>query len=679
MTRKISIAAFALGAVAVLAMIIAFAGNNLLALAITLIIAAVYGAGFHELWRYQQATASLNRALAGTQGEVASLSDWIKQLDVSLQESVQLRIEGERIALPTPVLTPYLVGLLVMLGLLGTFAGMVDTLKGAVIALEGSTELAAIREGLAAPIQGLSLAFGTSVAGVAASAMLGLISTISRRERLLACQELDKKALGAFKAYSLSYNRKQTYQAMQNQAEALPQVAEQLTLLAENVSSMADKIGEQLLANQQAFLNSAEQQYQQLAASVDKTLQSSLAASAATIAEGVEPLLASTMADIQQNVSRSAEQLQQHLADNSKVQVEQLQQQFSRSSEDLLAAFSGASEQWLANANTSEQQRLETWQQLQSNLQQNTAELQQQMASDMAEATNSIAASAKANSAELLAETTGLIEKTESLVASRLESESLWQQRIDERVENLMTGLSEKLSGLTALESERGEQAVAQLQRLEETVATHLANLGSALEEPMTRLIATASEAPQAAAEIIEKLRSEMLKNSERDNQLIAERERSMQALAELSESLQTASVKQSEHIDSLVSATAELFEKVTDQFQEKVGSEAEKVSGVAEQFSASAIELSCLAEGFKAAVDAYSESNTAFIEKLATVEQALQANTERSDEQLNYYVAQAREMIDHSILSQKEIFEALRGISNNKLALESADEQEPA
>ena len=32
-----------------------------------------------------------------------------------------------------------------------------------------------------------------------------------------------------------------------------------------------------------------------------------------------------------------------------------------------------------------------------------------------------------------------------------------------------------------------------------------------------------------------------------------------------------------------------------------------------------------------------------------------------RSDEQLAYYVAQAREIIDLSIMSQKEVFEELR------------------
>src|SRR3546814_19811137 len=64
-----------------------------------------------------------------------------------------------------PVLTPYLVGLLVLLGMLGTFLGMVATLRGTGLALEGSTDLAAIRASLAAPVQGLGFAFGTSVAG----------------------------------------------------------------------------------------------------------------------------------------------------------------------------------------------------------------------------------------------------------------------------------------------------------------------------------------------------------------------------------------------------------------------------------------------------------------------------------------------------------------------------------
>ena len=124
----------------------------------------------------------------------AALADWLERVPAALRHAVRLRVEGERGALPGPALTPYLVGLLVMLGMLGTFLGMVVTFKGAVFALQGSTDVQAIRAALAEPIKGLSLSFGTSVAGVAASALLGLMSAIARRERLEVARLLDAKA-----------------------------------------------------------------------------------------------------------------------------------------------------------------------------------------------------------------------------------------------------------------------------------------------------------------------------------------------------------------------------------------------------------------------------------------------------------------------------------------------------
>ena len=48
-------------------------------------------------------------------------------------------------------------------------------------------------------------------------------------------------------------------------------------------------------------------------------------------------------------------------------------------------------------------------------------------------------------------------------------------------------------------------------------------------------------------------------------------------------------------------------------------------------------------------------------MDSLARIEESLENASSRSDEQLGYYVAQAREIIDHSMLSQKEIFEELR------------------
>ena len=154
MNRIVFNVAFAIGLAAVLWVGWGFVGASALALAMTVVIAAVYVLGALELRQFRSATAALASALAGLTEPVADLRGWLDRVPPALRNPVRLRIEGERAVLPGPALTPYLVGLLVMLGMLGTFLGMVVTFKGAVFALEGSTDLQAIRSALAAPIQG---------------------------------------------------------------------------------------------------------------------------------------------------------------------------------------------------------------------------------------------------------------------------------------------------------------------------------------------------------------------------------------------------------------------------------------------------------------------------------------------------------------------------------------------
>ena len=100
---------------------------------------------------YHCGPAALATALGNIPDDIGHLGEWLQQVPAALQNAVRLRIEGERVALPGPGITPYLVGLLVLLGMLGTFLGMVVTLKGAVMALESTTDLATIRAALAAP------------------------------------------------------------------------------------------------------------------------------------------------------------------------------------------------------------------------------------------------------------------------------------------------------------------------------------------------------------------------------------------------------------------------------------------------------------------------------------------------------------------------------------------------
>ena len=96
------------------------------------------------------------------------------------------------------------------------------------------------------------------------------------------------------------------------------------------------------------------------------------------------------------------------------------------------------------------------------------------------------------------------------------------------------------------------------------------------------------------------------------------------------------------------------------------MGAEATRFSEVAENFAGSAVEMASLGDSFSKAVTLFNESNEHMIQNLLRIEESLEKATSRSDEQLGYYVAQAREIIDHCMLSQKEIFEDLQKLQQN-------------
>jgi hypothetical protein len=85
------------------------------------VIGAAYLLGASEIARFRARTRSLAAAIAAVPQPLPALSDWLFRVHPALRAAVRLRIEGERVALPGLVLTPYLLGLLVMLGMLGTF------------------------------------------------------------------------------------------------------------------------------------------------------------------------------------------------------------------------------------------------------------------------------------------------------------------------------------------------------------------------------------------------------------------------------------------------------------------------------------------------------------------------------------------------------------------------------
>ncbi len=520
MTRLLFVTATALGASAIAWMTLDFAGSHSLALAITLVIAAVYAIGIWELVRYRRASGALLQALAtppqDVAGERENLDQWLRRLPAALANPVARRINGEPAALPAPVITPYLVGLLVMLGLLGTFAGMVETLGGAVTALEGSTELEAIRAGLAAPIKGLGLAFGTSVAGIAASAMLGLNATLCRRERLLASRQLDSALGDLFYHYSTSYQQQQTFSALREQAAALPRVADTLTALSARLAGQGERIAQGLQAQQQALLSSTSAGYRDLASTVDRSLRETLGKGTAQVAATLETQVGNTLA--------------------------------------VLAAEAGAQ--------------------------------RDQLAADCQASLQQLAGDSRALQQRLLGD----------------------QQALKEQLLAEASALREQLSeDSRALHDQLHCDSQALLEQLGRDSETLLSRLSGAAE----KLAADGDTQRQAA--------NDMAENAAR-------------ALAETGSRL-----------------------------SEEIGSQTGKLVEINADAADSTANLAALSDAFAAAVAQYNDSNTRLTESLARIERALDESNARSDEQMAYYVAQAREIIDQSVSSQRAIIEDLR------------------
>ena len=274
---------------------IGYVGSNPLGAVVVLVIAAFYLLGAVELYRYGRATAGLGNAIDGLQTTPPALDDWLGRVPAGLRQAVRLRVEGERAPLPAPTLAPYLVGLLVLLGMLGTLLGMMATLRGTGLALENAGDLGAVQNSLAAPVKGLAFAFGTSIAGVAASAMLGLLAALVRRERVAAVQRLDAKIATLLHPFSRGWQREQAFALLQQQAGQMPVLVERLQTMIDTLQARDAALAERLQAGQQAFHAQAESAYKTLASDVGQALKDSVGESARSVGTALQPVVQATM------------------------------------------------------------------------------------------------------------------------------------------------------------------------------------------------------------------------------------------------------------------------------------------------------------------------------------------------------------------------------------------------
>lgn len=666
-----------------------YLGSNLLASAVTLLIGAGYLAGALELRRHQQATVTLTRAVASLSGPLPTLESWLAPLPTGLRSAVRLRLDGQRVALPGPVLTPYLVGLLVLLGMLGTLLGMVTTLRGTGAALQSASDLDAVRASLAAPVSTLGFAFGTSIAGVAASAMLGLLSALCRRERIEAAQQLDTAIATTLRAHSSAHQRETTLQVLQRQADALPALVDQLQTMITHIERQTRTLSEQQLAGQQAFLDKVEHAHARLTSSVTQSLTECVADSARAAGTALQPVVQATMAGL----ARDTASLHDTVASAVQQQLHALSTSLDATTRNVAAVWSEAlADHRQSNdallehlrvsadrfAEEAEQRAATLLQTLSARLEANVATLAQTCQQTLTRQEQSAEQRAADHQHALETAVATLVQRSmaslDAMEQSQAQLRTELQSQDEHRLATWTTALTSMAATLRHQWDETSMRAAAQQQQICDTLARTAQQISAQANEQahetiaeIGKLVQAASQAPLAAAQVIAELRQQLSDSLERDTAVLQERGRVLETLATLLDAVNHASNEQRSAIDALVTTSASLLERVGNRFTDEVRAGTQQLETTAAQLTGNAVEMASLGEAFGAAVQSFGASNDTLVEHLQRIEAALAKSLARSDEQLAYYVAQAREVIDLSMMSQKQIVEQLQQLATEQ------------
>ena len=605
---------FLLGAALIAWLAAGFAATSTLALVVTLAIAVAYVIGFVELWVFQRDTRGLQQALQPAGGEPLALDAWLMSLPPALRSAAGKRVQGEPVALPAPLLTPYLTGLLVMLGLLGTFIGMMIALQGAVGALEGSTELAAIRAGLTAPIKGLSMAFGTSVAGVAASAALGLLSALARRQRLAVSRLLDTQAGLLFPGHSPLYYRQEMLQQAREHTRQLPAVAEHMAALVAQVDNSTERLHARLLDDQQGLQQKLLELHSGLMTHVGQSLRESFADSGRQAGESLAPVLQEAMRTLTADVQAT----QIALRDSAVVQAKSLAAVHEQAAQSV----------------------------------QNT------------QAVVTAQAAAVAAQDSLRAELAKTVSDSRALLGAQSSEASALLQQLSERFVSQQQQLEAQWLG------ERAQFDGRQLARHESLSATVQAALTQALTanakltaDTLGPVVASSMAALDSA---VAHVRDEAAAALQRDQTLLASQRELVAELGSVTRGLADDSAQYRSTLERFSEHTSGLLQSTAAGFAASVEQGADRLAEVSEQFAAGAIELATLGDAMGGAVAQFDAVSAHLSSTLQGVAQGMQEAAGRSDEQLAYYVAQAREVIDHSALAQQKLLDQLREISRS-------------
>ena len=485
--------------------------------------------------------------------------------------------------------------------MLGTFLGMVVTLNGTGSALESATDLEAIRSSLAAPVKGLGLAFGTSVAGVAASAMLGLLSALCRRDRLQAAQWLDTRIATTLRMFSLSHQREESFKLLQQQTHAMPALVDRLQHMMATMERQSQALNERLIAGQNDFHGKAEAAYAGLASSVGPLPEQSLTESARVAGATFQPVVEAAMAGI----AREAASLHATIEQSVQRQLDGLSNRFETSTTQVADIWESARRRTAASERSAIQRLAQLARPVRRNLRttlcitgwkasppawkplsmvcrtpgeapwNSKSASARTLSGDTHRALTTAAATFEQHSASLLRTVGQAHADLQTEVASRDQQRlAAWTQAL----ESMATSLQQEWQ-------QAGARTESQQQAICEDAGRHRARYlcpdGNARERTRSPRSPNSCKPPPKRRgprpKSIAELRQKLSDSMARDNAMLEERSRILETLETLLDAVNHASTEQRAAIDALVGASADLLDRVGTRFTDKVEAETDK------------------------------------------------------------------------------------------------------
>lgn len=698
-------------------------GHDLTASVLIAVIGLFFLLGIVELgWRSLRASRLL-RSLTDLPRSFADLpaaQAVIGAQDQPLASLLSIALSGARPTLVNPGFTPYLVSLLIMVGLLGTFLGFVDTLAGARAVLGKTADLEGLRAGLATPLLGLSRSFSASLAGVSASAALGAAAAFVRRGEGRTASAFERYVRTSFSSFTPAGRQLSALSAMAEQGAQLPIVAETLVRLTEQLPGTQREAA----AATAAVMSQATAR---LELEVSKGFSSARDEVRAAVAE-VARLAAERMFEAMELAVRSQREQAQaadaawrlevraaEQARTTEVQrglhaLEALQTQASRSLSTLVEAQVSA----LSSATDGLSARLDR---LGQSMVKSLDEVRVRELSRVEQVEEGLV-SAKAASVESGRQTDALLAQTQATLAAlevRLSAlTASFERGLSEVGHQVTSSLERQTERHLLIQNERVLETASVLSRIDEELGRHLTTMGRGLAEPLAAVAESAREAPALAAALLSKAAARWDGLDARDVAREARLDTLLVNLEGVSAAWQQAGLRQAgafqaaldaggERSEAAEFAAAARFESLSLKVEAAVLLQADRLTGfeerlattrdqnaesLASQLAAHAqklgegldatgalvreaaslvhtggAELSAVAEMFTAAVDRYRESSEEWRRVLASLEEVVSRSQGQGESgaMMGTYLDQTREVFGDAMRFQRELFTELR------------------